>query len=453
MIDSSSIPVSSRPRSAVLAGVFALALAARGGLLAIRLVVLGIPPRGLGGSDVPGWLGMAAHLRDHLDFSYWLMGVRPPLFPLTVAAVSWLGGSRVHAAILQIVFGALTAVFGYLLARRLLRAQEERRRERLALLAGIVLALDPASVSASATLLADPLFNLTFTALLYHLTCLAQERRWRDLAWSAIWLALAMLTRPTAVYLWIAAPILILVLERSARRQALTLAAVGLAVTLGWSARNLAYTGMFTYTLQTNFTLLFMRALSAEHLATGVDTDTLQVAYARQLYRAAGDEDAARNVTPESFWDFHVAPSPAIYDEMGRLARAKLIQYWPFALASTVVGLWRMFALTYGLPGWFAPIELVYHALLYGLGLVGVWQAVRRRDWLLLVMAGVPILYVTGLTLASQTSAMDTRMRSPISAPLVVFAAAGLASMLSQRRQRQASASVTTATTATGINP
>ena len=62
-----------------------------------------------------------------------------------------------------------------------------------------------------------------------------------------------------------------------------------------------------------------------------------------------------------------VADDPAIYAEMGRLARQKLVQYWPYALLGTGVGAWRMFGLTRSLPGWFAPVELLYHALLYGL--------------------------------------------------------------------------------------
>jgi hypothetical protein len=408
--------------------VFALALAARGLLLYLRLAVQGTDPRWLGGSDVPGWLGMASHFSQHLDFSYWLLGARPPLYPLVVALVARLGGSYVHAAILQIVFGALAAALATLLARRLLvRGPGLPSPERLALIAGIVAALDPASVSADATLLADPVFNLLFVAFLLFLTRFVQEERWPDLALAALAMGLAMLTRATAIYLWLAAPLILIPLLRRWWRPALALAAVGLAVYLGWSVRNLAYRGVFTYSMQANFSLLFLRALSAEHLATGASTTDLEVQYVQQLYRSIGDEESAALAVPEHFWRFLVADDPRLYAEMGRMAPQKLVQYWPYALIGTGVGAWRMFGLTRALPGWFAPVELVYHAALYGLAACGAWRAFRRRDWELLLLTLVPILYVTGLTLAAQTSALDTRMRTAITAPLVILAMYGLA--------------------------
>jgi 4-amino-4-deoxy-L-arabinose transferase-like glycosyltransferase len=422
------------PRPATLAGIFGVGLVARGLLLAYRLAVVGTPVESLGGSDVPGWLGMARHFR--FDFSYWLMGARPPLFPMLVALVYRLGGTTLAAAILQIVLGALTPALGALLAYRLLRATALPHPHRLAVAAGIVMALDPASVSTSATLLAEPLFNLLFVACLLSLTAFIQETRWQALALAALWLAAAMFTRPTAIYFWLAAPLILAPLVRAWWRPALALAAAGLAVYLGWSARNLHYRGVFTYSLQTNFSLLFLRAISAEHLATGTDTNDLQVAYVQHLYRSVGDTESAELAVPEHFWRFLVADDPAIYAEMGRLARQKLLQYWPYALLGTGVGAWRMFGVTTSLPGWFAPIELLYHALLYGLAAWGGWQAFRRKDWLLLLVTAIPILYVSGLTLLSQTSAMDTRMRTPITAFIVILAVYGAGWLIQAARER-----------------
>jgi len=427
------------PRPAALAGIFGVGLLARGLLLAYRLAVVGTPVESLGGSDVPGWLGMARHFS--FDFSYWLMGNRPPLYPMLVALVYRLGGTTLAAAILQIVLGALTPVLGALLAYRLLRATALPHPHRLAVAAGIVMALDPASVSTSATLLAEPLFNLLFLACLLSLTAFIQEERWQALALAALWLAGAMFTRPTAIYFWLAAPLILIPLMRAWWRPALALAAVGLAVYLGWSARNLHYRGVFTYSLQPNFSLLFLRALSAEHLATGASTDDLQVAYVQHLYESVGDFESAALAVPEHFWRFHVADDPAIYAEMGRFARQKLLQYWPYALLGTGVGAWRMFGVTTSLPGWFMPVELLYHALLYGLAAWGCWQAIRRKDWLLLLVTVVPILYISGLTLVSQTSAMDTRMRTPITAFIVILAVYGAGWLIQAIHQRSAQGS------------
>ena len=92
-----------------------------------------------------------------------------------------------------------------------------------------------------------------------------------------------------------------------------------------------------------------------------------------------------------------------------------------------------MFGLTLQLPSWFRPIELIYHAMLYGLMVVGAWRAFRARQWELLLITGVPILYITGLTLISQTSAMDTRMRTPITAPIAILVGYGVAMLRSGR--------------------
>lgn len=418
--------------------VFATALLVRSLVLYYRLAILGTELRWLGGSDVPGWMGMARHLSNHLDLSYWLMGARPPLFPFMVSMIFRLGGTELHAAIAQIVIGAATATIGYLLARRLfLRVSDFRTPERLAVVAGIIIALDPASVSSSATLMAEPLFNLFFVALLLNLTRFIQDARWVDLALSAVWMTLAMLTRPTAIYLWLAAPLILVPLVRRWQRPVLVLASVGLAVYMGWSARNLAQHGVFTYSLQTNFSLLFLRAISAEHLATGRNNADLQVDYVQALYRSIGDEEAARNTVPEHMWKFLVAEDPRLYAEMGRLAQQKLIQYWPYAVLGTGVGIWRMFAITHLLPDWSVPVELAYHAALYGLMVWGAWRALQRKDWELLLVTGVPILYITGLTLVAQTSAMDTRMRTSIAVPIVILAVYGLRDVLNAIRLRR----------------
>jgi hypothetical protein len=431
--------LSLRPPLYAVLIVLGLALLARGLMLYSRLVIEGYPPENLIGSDVPGWLGAAVHLYRKRDLSYWLMGARPPLYPLSVAAVYALGGNNYHAAVLQALFGTLASVLGYVMAHRLLcRVKGMPRPERFALLAGIIMALDPASVSASTTLLSDPLYNLMFAACLLSLTAYIQEERPLDLAFSALWLALTMLTRPTAIYFWLAVPLITIPLMRRWWRPVVTLAAVGLAVYLGWSYRNLRYEGVFTYSMQANFSLLFLRAISAEHLATRAPMDELYTDYVRELYLSVGDVEAAENTVAEHFWKFLVADTPELYAAMGRLAFQKLARYWPYALLGTPIGVARLFGLTLHLPRWSIPFELAYHVLLYGMALGGAWQAFKRKDWELLAVVGIPLLYITGLTLTSQTSAMDTRMRTPITAQIVIFATYGLARMLEMWRARRA---------------
>lgn len=394
----------------------------------------------LGGSDVPGWLGMAAHLSSSWRLDYWLMGARPPLFPISVALVYRAGGGIEEAAALQMLFGVLTVLSTYLLARLVFeRTAQVPHPQELALLAGLLMAFDPATLSASVTLMAEPLFNLLFTLTLTCLALYLRQDHWYWLLAAALSLAGAMATRPTAIYFWLAAPLIAIPLVKTWWKPVLALALTGLLVYLGWSWNISQNHGVFTYSLQTNFSLLYLRALSAERLATGVEATALQDEYTREVYRRVGDLEKAANVEPDvTWWAMLVAESPQVYSAMGALAREKLIEYWPYALLGTPIGLARLIGVTQAYPRWFYPVEITYHILLYSAMLWGAWRAWQNRAWWTQLFSGIPILYVTGLTLVSQTSAMDTRMRSPMSASIMILAAYGLSHLWALWQARQA---------------
>lgn len=393
-----------------------------------------------GGSDAWGWLAYGLHFTTKGFSDYWMMAIRPPLYPLSAALVYGLGGGHTAVAILQVIFGALTPVLGYFAARLVfLRIDSLPRKESLAFGAGLVMAFDPASVSAGATLLSEPLFNLMMTAFLLCLIAYLIKNHWSWLLLTALFMALSMLARPTAIYIWLLMPFVFVPLVKQWWKPALLLLVVGLAVNFGWSYRNLVHRGVFTYSMQPNFTLLFLRALSAEYLATGASTDDIQKDYTFEVLTRVGEDVDRDDLSSESFWQFHAASSPEIYETMGQVARERLLTYWPFAAAGTVVGAWRMYALTLTLPVWTRPIEILYHIALYGLMLFGAWSSFRNKQWLMLLTCGLLIFYVTGLTLASQTSAMDTRMRSPVSIPIIILAVYGFAILRRQLQSRAAS--------------
>ena len=168
--------------------------------------------------------------------------------------------------------------------------------------------------------------------------------------------------------------------------------------------------------------------------------DDIYVTYVRELYLSVGDDKAVEKIESEDLWHFLVADSPEIYTAMGQMARAKLIEYWPAAIAATGIGAWRVLFVTNTFPSWFKPVEIAYHFLLYGLMLWGVWRSIRNRDWPTFLIAGVPIAYMIGLTLVAQTSAMDTRMRTPVSVPIIILATYGASMALAAIRDRRKSA-------------
>lgn len=388
---------------------------------------MGLGLNAYGSSDVPGWLGAASHLAAHFDLSYWFFAARPPLFPFTVSLVYRLGGGPVAGLVLQTIFSVLTAIVILWLACEVFNMVPGLAHpERYALAAGMIAALDPASVVFGVTLLAEPLFNLTFALCLYGIVLYIRHRKGWALLLASLALAASMLTRGTTIYFWVVAPLIFVPLLRHWWKPALALAAVGLAVYSGYSFRNLQYNGVYTYSLQTNFQLLFMRGLAAERFATGADPGILQDSYTAQVYRLAGDEEAAASIEPGvTWWGMLAADSPEVYAAMGDLARQKLIEYWPYVILTTGIGFVRMFAVTGYFPAPAQAVEVVYHIVLYGLTLLGAWQAYREKSWNLLLITGIPLLYITGLTMISQTSALDTRMRTPITASLAILAVYG----------------------------
>ncbi len=103
--------------------------------------------------------------------------------------------------------------------------------------------------------------------------------------------------------------------------------------------------------------------------------------------------------------------------------------YWAHPIgyfATLPIGFYRMYAFSaaYGSP--YLP-ELVFHLGLYALAVLGAYHAWRKQQRLTWALNGLLICYVTLATLISQTSGMDTRMRTSITFALAILAAVGIA--------------------------
>ena len=101
--------------------------------------------------------------------------------------------------------------------------------------------------------------------------------------------------------------------------------------------------------------------------------------------------------------------------------------YWAHPIeyfATLPIGLYRMYAFSaaYGSP--YLP-ELVFNLGLYALAVLGAYHAWRKQQRLTWALNGLLISYVTLATLISQTSGMDTRMRTSITFALAILAAVG----------------------------
>jgi 4-amino-4-deoxy-L-arabinose transferase-like glycosyltransferase len=173
---------------------------------------------------------------------------RTPGFPLLIASVYALAGPDPRAVVgASILLSVLTVALGAWLAPRI-------SGERAAWIAGILLALDLPSITASCLFLSDtPFAAVLLAAVATGLGHALDERprAWRSAAFGAL-LAAAALTRPVGLFLVVPAALWLLLCGRlrpwSPRATVSALAAFALPWVLmvgGWQARNRVAAGAF----------------------------------------------------------------------------------------------------------------------------------------------------------------------------------------------------------------
>ena len=99
---------------------------------------------------------------------------------------------------------------------------------------------------------------------------------------------------------------------------------------------------------------------------------------------------------------------------------------YPFWYVATIpIGVYNMLALSRSLPVW-PPLEIAVNVVFYLLALRGLWLAWRAGDRRMVALSLITIGYFFAATLASQTTGMSTRMRSPFTILLAILAAEGV---------------------------
>ena len=233
-----------------------------------RLVVLAVGarhPEVFVDRDSVGYLVLADHPSGYWvrRSPGWVLGcLRPPGYPALLAPFRAVGHDLTVVAAVQVVVGVLVAWLTFVVGRALLG-------RRVGLVAGLVVALEPLSVSHSTKILTES----PYTALLLVATLLVVRvhrstdarlrHRWALLLGVA--LAAAAFMRPIGLYLpFVLLAALVLGGWTGDRRRGLAAAAVALlafAVPVGaWIARNQAVTGAATFTTIQAYNLLDYRA-------------------------------------------------------------------------------------------------------------------------------------------------------------------------------------------------
>ncbi len=384
--------------------------------------------RGSLAEDRDLYWGIAAHLVSgegyvHPDLGH-ATAYRPPLYPLLLAAILWMGGGVKMLAVVQISLGVATAWLTWRLSCKL-------EMSRTASLATAFVALNPLLIQSTALAMTETLCAFLLVALMDRIVGVFHQER--HSAWmSGMLLGLAMLCRPTVwafVVLAILVSAALLVLPKfTLARHSLTVArfkwlviVVVCALTVSpWAIRNqLTFHKPILTTTHGGYTLLLGNndAAFRDEIAnaTGVswESGSWQVELERELMLRQG-----------------LVPSDEIGRDssMSRLAIEWITQhpgkFWDLCWLR-VRRFWNLFP--GGMDAGSLPLVIRWGmAVFFGLELsaaaVGLWR-LRRDEW---VVWWPLVLLVLSFALVHVVYWSNLRMRAPVEPVLALLAARGL---------------------------
>ncbi len=363
------------------------------------------------------------HILQQGDFSNSLFLVRPPLFPLIIAALDLNTGA---VLIFNALVGALAAPLTAMFAGRVGLAP------RWAAAAGILVAIDPPGIVYSAYLGPEAIANTLLLLVLWILwTGIDADKHKIGLGIaSGLLLVLAAYARPASYLLWIPLGIGIFVFFRKQKRLAVAFmlcSALGIGA---WTAHNGLVFETPAFSTIGVYNLLYYRAASVQRMATGQPIDDVYVDLSARVEELLGrDPSAADTGTRHE----HYAAAGQTQNAMQAVA-LDVFKSYPLAYAAGIpIGLARFLIVLNGMSGWAEVIVMLWNLVFLALAAVGIEVARRARNYR---FAGLSLLltayFIVG-TLAVQTSGIDTRARTMLT-PIMALAAAFALSAFKNRR-------------------
>jgi len=368
-------------------------------------------------------------------FTHRVFLLRPPLYPLVAAA---LEVNRPLLIMLNQLLAIMIIPLTHLLARQL------RLPRELALLAALIVALDPTSIKYSGILLAEPLANLLLAAAFVALLALRRaETRPAALIWGLIagaLIALSALTRPAAYLLWIPLGLWIIGARWQTGLRGLAALALALPALLGmglWQSHNARVFDNGAFTSLGAYNLLYYRAAATLHLAQGrADTLAVDLNLARRVEERLGND--ADVITEDWTKQQHRASTGKVDAAMRDIALEVILRHpGPYALL-TLLGLYQSLI---EVTGSLSLIGALWNIALTLAGAVGVWRLLRRRRWVDALFLLLPCAYFIAGTVLVCTTCMDTRARVMITPLLAILAVFGVMRLLNRRKAASASPS------------
>ncbi|MFC1802250.1 ArnT family glycosyltransferase, partial [Patescibacteria group bacterium] len=187
--------------------------------LAIRILFFSISFYNNGGDLIDtihgydGYFEIANNLVDNGVFSvsseepFAPHPLRPPVYPYYLAGIMFIFGSYWAVVVANLLLGSLIPVLGFLLIRKVMSG-------KIAFGTGLLMALEPFSIILSFIFYTETVFIFLFLSFLNFFFRYFEDPSFRNIVWSAVFLGLATLVKPTTQYLPIVIPLLILLYFR-----------------------------------------------------------------------------------------------------------------------------------------------------------------------------------------------------------------------------------------------
>ncbi|MYD10612.1 MAG: hypothetical protein F4X02_11295 [Chloroflexi bacterium] len=249
-------------------------------------------------------------------------------------------------------------------------------------------------------------------------------------------IALSALARPAAYLLWI--PMALWIAIARPRWRLIAAATLALAGLLGaglWINHNAMTYGHRSFSTIGNYNLLYYRAASVMHQATGEDITDVYAELARRVEAEAGND--ATEITAMQRHT-HYARTTELQAAMTKTAIEIMLRNPVQYVATLPVGLLRVLLQVSGPLNW---IGLLWNAVLLAAVGVGLGKLARQSHWADMAFLLLPCGYFIAGTLLVQTSGIDTRARVMVTPLLAIMAAQGLMYLLNRRRAASASPS------------
>ncbi len=387
----------------------------------------------LGGGDGGGYYALARSIQDGNGLSDPLFMLRPPGLPLIEAAL--FGVTTVESPWLvmsvNLVASTATVMVTVLLAESL------GLRRRYALVAGLIVTIDPASVYYGITPLTEPVFTLLLTTLAFVIVKYSEQESGKTRSVIAISSAIGLLLAGTMLLKPVALAFVVLVVvamvARHGRRAYVysPVLLIPVVVWVAWSASNQSQFDNFSYSNSLSYNLLLIKTPTIIHAADGEDEEQIR----RELIYELGERRGVEYGPDVVHYDFTTEADSATLSEMNALALDKWLDYPSAHFRATATATYSVLVNFRGdrfLSILMSPLRM----LLYALAAAGVfimWRNSRR------IAATLTAAIITYFILANIffLGVGDLRLAAPVYPLLAVLAMVALQNYLTTRRSGQ----------------